>query len=69
MLDTEVIDAVAQGHFHIYAVDNIDQALSLLMATDAGEMSKTGRYPRKSIHGLALDKLSHFADLLHGSDE
>ncbi|MBO9491610.1 AAA family ATPase [Endozoicomonas sp. G2_1] len=69
MLDAEVIDAVAQGQFHIYAVDNIDQALSLLMATDAGEMSKTGRYPRKSIHGLALDKLSHFADLLHGSDE
>jgi len=69
MLAPEVIDAVEQGMFSIYAVDDIDQALELLMAEKAGELNRTGRYPRKSIHGLALDKLSVFADLLHGGDE
>ncbi|WP_448210909.1 Lon protease family protein [Colwellia sp. MEBiC06753] len=69
MLDQDVIEAVAAKKFHIYAVDCIDQALELLMNTSAGEMSRTGRYPRKSIHGLALDKLNQFADLLHGSEE
>jgi len=66
MLNTDVIEAVERGDFAIYAVETIDQALELLMTTSAGAMNSTGRYPRKSIHGLALDKLSHFAELLEG---
>jgi predicted ATP-dependent protease len=69
MLNTEVIEAVERGEFSIYAVETIDQALELLMQTTAGEINSTGRYPRKSIHGLALDKLSHFAQLLEGEEE
>tara|TARA_R110001592_G_scaffold36037_4_gene121835 strand:+ start:1312 stop:3705 length:2394 start_codon:yes stop_codon:yes gene_type:complete len=69
MLNTEVIAAVERGDFTIYAVETIDQALELLMATSAGAMNSAGRYPRKSIHGLALDKLSYFAQLLEGDEE
>jgi len=69
MLNTEVISAVERGDFAIYAVDTIDQALELLMKTTAGTMNSTGRYPRKSIHALALEKLSHFAELLEGGEE
>lgn len=69
MLNDEVMDAVARGEFAIYAVESIDQALELLMNVDAGVISKTGRYPRKSIHGLALDKLENFSDILNGSEE
>ena len=69
MLNDEVIAAVARGDFTIHAVETIDQALELLMNVDAGVISRTGRYPRKSIHGLALDKLENFADILNGPDE
>jgi predicted ATP-dependent protease len=69
MLTTEVIAAVDRGDFAIYAVETIDQALELLMKTTAGSMNSVGRYPRKSIHGLALEKLSHFAELLEGGEE
>ena len=69
MLNDAVIHAVEKGEFSIYAVEDIDQAIELLMNTSAGVMSKTGRYPRKSIHGLALDKLENFSDLLNGSEE
>jgi len=69
MLNTEVINAVDRGEFSIHAVESIDQALELLMNTSAGTISRTGRYPRKSIHGLALDKLENFADILNGSEE
>ncbi|QOL24467.1 AAA family ATPase [Thalassotalea sp. LPB0316] len=69
MLNDDVINAVKRGDFHIYAVEDIDQALAILMSTMAGEMNSTGRYPRKSIHGLALDKLKQFADILEGEDE
>ncbi|MCP4989469.1 MAG: AAA family ATPase [Colwellia sp.] len=69
MLNDEVIDAVARGEFAIHAVETIDQALEVLMKVEAGTISRTGRYPRKSIHGLALDKLENFADILNGGEE
>lgn len=69
MLSQEVINAVEQGKFSIYAVEDIDQALELLMNTNAGIMSRTGRYPRKSIHGMVLDKLANFSELLTGADD
>ncbi|XQW85974.1 Lon protease family protein [Thalassotalea piscium] len=69
MLSDEVINAVSEGTFSIYAVEDIDQALEILMSVEAGKMNRTGRYPRKSIHGLVLDKLSKFSDLLNGPDE
>lgn len=69
MLNDEVIDAVARNEFSIYAVESIDQALELLMNVEAGVISRTGRYPRKSIHGLALGKLENFADILTGDEE
>ena len=69
MLADEVIKAVENGQFHIYAVEDIDQALEILMNTTAGQINRQRRYPRKSIHGLALDKLKVFADLLEGGEE
>ncbi len=69
MLADDVIEAVKNNQFAIYAVEDIDQALELLMGESAGVLSKTGRYPRKSIHGLVLNKLSLFSDLLNGADE
>ncbi|MGB1262913.1 MAG: AAA family ATPase [Cognaticolwellia sp.] len=69
MLAPDVIQAVSDKQFNIYAVDNIDQAVEVLMGQPAGEISRTGRYPRKSIHGLVLDKLSAFSDLLNGAEE
>ena len=69
MLNDDVISAVSRGEFVIHGVETIDQALELLMKVDAGVISKTGRYPRKSIHGLALDKLENFADILNGEEE
>jgi len=69
MLSSEVTNAVKKGDFAIYAVESIDQSLALLMKMPAGDLSSTGRYPRKSIHGLALDKLSDFANILNGEEE
>jgi len=69
MLSDEVITAVEAKQFSIYAVDVIDQALEILMMTQAGTINKTGRYPRKSVHGLALTKLASFADLISGAEE
>jgi len=69
MLAPEVIEAVENGMFSIYAVENIDQAIEVLMGLPAGEMSRMGRYPKKSVHGLVLNKLSDFSELINGAEE
>ncbi|QBY05499.1 ATP-dependent protease [Thalassotalea sp. HSM 43] len=69
MLDQDVIDAVQQGHFAIYAVDNVDQALEILLDEKAGTAKRDGSYPKKSIHGQALTRLKTLSDLLNGSDD
>jgi len=69
MLDSTVINAVNKGNFHIYAVDNVDQSLEILMGHSAGMMNSVGRYPRKSIHAMVLEKLSNLSDLLDGEEE
>lgn len=69
MLSAEVIASVKSEEFHIYAVDDIDQSLEILLSAPAGKMSRTGKYPRKSIHGMALNKLSSFANMLEGGEE
>jgi predicted ATP-dependent protease len=69
MLSADVIDAVRDGQFNIYAVEDIDQAIEILMGLNAGIMNSTGRYPRKSIHAMVLEKLSDFSELLNGGEE
>lgn len=69
MLNDDVIQAVEEGLFSIYAVESIDQSLELLMNTEAGVMNSTGSYPSKSVHGLALNKLSVFSNLLIAGDD
>jgi len=68
MLHDDVIDAVKNDKFNIYAVDDIDQSIELLMGMTAGTMNSVGRYPRKSIHSLVLAKLAAFADMLEGGE-
>ena len=46
MLRKDVIAAVEDGQFHIHAIDNIAQALEILMARPVGTMDKKGRYSK-----------------------
>ncbi|MFN0070109.1 MAG: Lon protease family protein [Chloroflexota bacterium] len=68
MLRPEVIEAVAQGAFHIWAVETIDDAIELLTGRPGGVIREDGTYPPESIHGRAQARLAHFAKSLqqHG---
>lgn len=68
MLSAEVIEAVEKGMFAIYAVEDIDQSLELLLGVTAGTANNLRRYPRKTVHNLVLEKLSSFADMLEGGE-
>ena len=45
MLSHEVVDAVADGRFHVWSARSIDEGIALLSGLPAGERSMTGRSP------------------------
>lgn len=61
MLRQDILDAVESGDFHIYAVRTVDEALTLLTGTDAGERQDDGSYPEGTINRRVADKLESFA--------
>jgi hypothetical protein len=63
MLSDDVVDAVREGQFHVWAVDNVDQGIEILTATPAGEGKADGSYPEGSIHRLVGQRLQTYAKL------
>lgn len=69
MLKQEVIDAVEQGLFNIYAVSNVNEALELLMGKPAGVMNDEGQYPEGSINFNVVSRLKEISDMAHEDDD
>ncbi|MGE4299517.1 MAG: Lon protease family protein [Desulfovibrionaceae bacterium] len=61
MLKPEVVDAVREGRFHIWAVERVEQGIEILTGMPAGERGKNGAYPKDSLFGLVDAKLTAFA--------
>jgi predicted ATP-dependent protease len=61
MLRRDVIEAVEQGEFHVYAVETIDQGIELLSGLEAGRTDERGIYPENSINGRVQKQLESFA--------
>ena len=64
MLRSDVVQAVKDGKFHIYAVSTIDEGIEVLTDVPAGERDSQGHYPEKSINGRVAKKLLQFSDQL-----
>lgn len=50
-LNDEVCQAVAKGEFHLWCVSHVDEAIALMMETDAGQADDEGQYPKDSVYG------------------
>ena len=57
MLDSEVVQAVREGKFAVYAVSHVEEAISLLLGRAAGKADKKGRYPKQSVFGIIQQRL------------
>ncbi|KEF32881.1 ATP-dependent protease La Type II [Marinobacter nitratireducens] len=57
MLDSEVVQAVRAGKFSVYAVDHLEQAVTLLLGRPAGKQNDKGRYPKQSVFGIIQQRL------------
>ncbi len=63
MLSQEVVAAVREGKFHVWAVAEIDQALELLTGREAGQRDDTGAYPAGSVNAAVQQRLRSFAEV------
>ena len=62
MLRSDVIQAVEEGHFHIYPVRSIDQGMEILTGLPAGEMDEDRLFPEGTLNGLVQKRLHEFAE-------
>ncbi len=62
VLRSEILDAVRDGKFHIYAVDTIEDGIEILTGMPAGEQKEDAGYPEGSLFNLVEKKLDVFAE-------
>ncbi len=64
MLRDEVVKAVTDGKFAIYAARTVDEGIEILTGKPAGERRADGSYPEDSIYGLADKRLHELAETM-----
>ncbi len=60
MLKEEIVEAVENNMFHIWAVDTVDDGIEILTGVKAGKPDKNGQYPKDSVNRLVADKLEDY---------
>ncbi len=63
-LSHDVIQAVADGMFHIYAISDISQGIEILTGREAGVRNAHGGYPADTVLGMADNRLRKMAETL-----
>lgn len=65
MLREDVVAAVSNGQFAIYAVASVDEAMTLLTGTPAGARADDGAFPADSVNGRVEASLVRLAQRRH----
>jgi len=63
MLKKEVVEAVAAGQFHVWAVGHVDEALQLLTGLPAGRRLPDGTFDPDSVNYKVDQKLRNMMEL------
>lgn len=60
MLREDVVAAVREGKFHIYAIDNVDDGIEILTGIKAGKPNAKGEFPKGSVNCLVKQRLEEY---------
>jgi predicted ATP-dependent protease len=69
ILDDEVAVAVAEGRFHVWSVETVEQAIELFTGQPVGEPDAEGAYPPDSVYGLVFAQLEAFDRILASREQ
>lgn len=61
MLRHDVVEAVKEGKFNVYAVRTIDEGIALLFGIAAGEADENGDFPKNTVNRRVYDRLAQMA--------
>lgn len=62
-LSDEVVDAVKNKKFHVYAISNIEEGIEILTGVPAGKKDKNGNFPAGTVNHLVYEKLKKYAKI------
>lgn len=62
MLPEEIIEAVRQGKFSIWAIGHVNEGIEILTGRPAGKREANGEFTRDSVHYLVDRQLARWAD-------
>ena len=60
MLREDVLEAVENGQFSIYAIDDVDDGIELLTGNPAGKADKRGRFPKGTVNYMVQQSLEEY---------
>jgi lon-related putative ATP-dependent protease len=66
MLRADVVRAVAEERFHVFAIRHVDDALEILTGRPAGAPTEAGAFPAGTVNGAVQARLSHLAEVRRG---
>jgi len=69
MLKDEVVEAVREGKFHIYAIDTVDEGIEILTGIRAGERKEDGSFEEGTVNYLVDKRLRELARELRETEE
>ena len=69
MLKDEVVKAVEEGKFHIYAIQSVEEGIEILTGMPAGKQDEYGEYEENTVFSKVADKLKRFINLSKKKEE
>ena len=66
MLREDVVEAIKQGRFHIYAVQTVDEGVEILTGQPAGVRRADGGYPPGTVNHLVDRRLQELGQSMRG---
>ncbi|NLO37769.1 MAG: ATP-dependent protease, partial [Clostridiaceae bacterium] len=64
MLKRELVEAVRDGQFNLYAVHTVEEGIELLTGMPAGQKDAYGQYPPETVFGRVSQKLQRYQEKL-----
>jgi lon-related putative ATP-dependent protease len=68
MLNDEVVEAVKQGSFHIYAIKDVEEGIEILTDMPAGRKDENGEYPADTIFYKVQKRLEKYARIMEEAE-
>jgi predicted ATP-dependent protease len=69
MLKQEILDAVREGTFSIYAIEKMEEGLEILTGMPMGSMVEDGTYPENSVNYLIMKRLTEISEAMEKKKE